>query len=96
VEEKKQLEAKLQQQQKDRLTDIVKAAPELSKWLNSLGLEEYMEVFVRNGYDTMDLIGLLEEKDLDHMAITLPGHRKKLLHAASLAKPEKVTCRSSI
>lgn len=53
-------------------------------WLEELGLPQYARAFVKAGYDDQELLGALDESDLDiiqrHVGIEiLPGHRKKML-----------------
>lgn len=45
--------------------------------------EAYLENFVMNGYDTLEMCASLETSDLDFMEISAIGHRKKILKAAS-------------
>lgn len=54
----------------------------LGSWLESLGLGQYTEVFVRNDV-TLDVLPQLTEADLKELGLSL-GHRRKLF--AALAK----------
>lgn len=54
---------------------------EVAQWLASIELGEYMDSFIKNGYDDLDIIKEdgLNDKDLDVIGITKQGHRKKIL-----------------
>ena len=58
---------------------------ELLVFLESLGLGELGATFGDHGVD-LDALRLLDENDLKDLGVLL-GHRKKLLHALSTAKP---------
>ncbi len=49
----------------------------VSAWLESLGLEQYREIFQQNAI-TWDLLPELTDEDLTSLGVLL-GHRKKLL-----------------
>lgn len=55
----------------------------VAQWLNSVGFEEYVSVFSAFGYESLHLVQLLDDGDLDVMSITKPGHRKALISAAA-------------
>lgn len=44
-----------------------------------VGLEEYLDTFIDNGYDAPEDLADLEASDLDHMKIMDPAHRNSLL-----------------
>ena len=51
------------------------------------GFQRYLDAFVENGYDDLEVILALEDDDLDELGIKLKGQRKKLmLQVAKLAK----------
>lgn len=52
-------------------------------WLKEIGFEEYIPTFAAFGYESLHLVQLLDEGDLDAMSISKPGHRKALLSAAA-------------
>ena len=56
---------------------------EVKQWLESIGLPQYVNHFLENGYDDMDSLWDLNSDDLDAIGIKLPGHRKKILIQAS-------------
>ncbi|XP_078001415.1 SAM and SH3 domain-containing protein 1-like isoform X2 [Glandiceps talaboti] len=56
--------------------------------LKKINLEEYISVFMLNGYETLDLFKEVEEEDLNALNITNVEHRIKLLTAAELLQYE--------
>jgi hypothetical protein len=62
---------------------------EVTMWLKQNGFEMYRDVFMKNGYDSLSVVAALDSNDLDIMEITLPGHRKGLLNAASKLKRQE-------
>eukprot|EP01097_Dermamoeba_algensis_P001761 TRINITY_DN1667_c0_g1_i1.p1 TRINITY_DN1667_c0_g1~~TRINITY_DN1667_c0_g1_i1.p1 ORF type:complete len:561 (+),score=175.14 TRINITY_DN1667_c0_g1_i1:95-1684(+) len=63
-------------------------------WLKGMGLDEYGQIFADYGYDDLGIVAEITEQDLDYMKIVKPGHRKKILLAAS--KLERVYGKQSI
>jgi hypothetical protein len=55
----------------------------MSQWLKEIGFEEYIPVFSAFGYESLHLVQLLDDGDLDIMSISKPGHRKALISAAA-------------
>jgi hypothetical protein len=47
----------------------------LRAWLSQINFTPYEQKFVDTGYDNSIVLSNLEEKDLDAIGITLPGHR---------------------
>ncbi|XP_002731718.2 uncharacterized protein LOC100374406 [Saccoglossus kowalevskii] len=66
---------------------------DLNTWLNLLGLPQYMEHFLKNGYDSIDFITDVTWEELQEIGITSLGHQKKLILAinkqAQLQQQEK-------
>jgi hypothetical protein len=46
------------------------------QWLQEFCMEKYAAAFEQNGYDTLHVISVLDEGDLDALGITIPAHRK--------------------
>ena len=61
----------------------------IDDWLGDLGLDQYVEVFVDNGYDIPNLVASLSEKDLDVMHVNDREHRKQLLKEAANVPADK-------
>ncbi|XP_046569449.1 ankyrin repeat and SAM domain-containing protein 1A-like isoform X4 [Haliotis rubra] len=65
----------------------------VGEWLEMLGLGQYENTLVANGFDDTDFLGgnVMEEQDLESIGITDTEHRTKLLKAAnSLPKLEPI------
>eukprot|EP00053_Salpingoeca_punica_P013716 m.124126 g.124126 ORF g.124126 m.124126 type:complete len:481 (+) comp16282_c0_seq1:111-1553(+) len=59
------------------------SAKAVRDWCDSEGLSEYADALVSNGYDSLSVVAALTKEDLIEIGIELPGHRKKILLAAS-------------
>uniref|UniRef100_A0A7E4UQQ0 Caskin-2 n=1 Tax=Panagrellus redivivus TaxID=6233 RepID=A0A7E4UQQ0_PANRE len=60
---------------------VIRGIPEteiIAEWLNSLGLTEYLQLFVVQGYDLAS-IARVTPQDLITLGITLPDHRRKMI-----------------
>jgi len=68
----------------------------LKNWLTGIGLEMYYTTFEASGYDTLDLIMMLNETDLDVMDIKTPGHRKSLLSSALLLRSKNPSAKTEL
>uniref|UniRef100_A0A8C7YG68 Ankyrin repeat and sterile alpha motif domain containing 1Ab n=1 Tax=Oryzias sinensis TaxID=183150 RepID=A0A8C7YG68_9TELE len=70
----------------------------VGEWLEHVGLPQYENKFLLNGFDDLRFMGsnVMEDQDLRDMGITDPGHRKKILHAArNLPKVKALGCDGS-
>lgn len=57
---------------------------QVASWLTAIKLPQYVDAFSSNGYDDPSVIPALDDNDLQHLGVTLPGHRKRiLLHGLS-------------
>ncbi|KAI5616084.1 caskin-1 isoform X1 [Silurus asotus] len=62
----------------------------LAEWLSLIGLSQYYQTLVQNGYDNMDFVSDISLEDLQEIGITKLGHQKKLMSAVShLGEPLK-------
>ncbi|XP_051561440.1 caskin-1-like isoform X2 [Myxocyprinus asiaticus] len=60
----------------------------LAEWLSAIGLNQYYQTLVQNGYDNMDFISDITLEDLKEIGITKLGHQKKLMLAVGrLSEP---------
>ena len=58
-------------------------------WLEGLGLSEYENNFIDNGYGSLDFIAeIVEESELTEINITNPGHITTLLNAINALSPK--------
>ncbi|XP_060716252.1 caskin-1 isoform X1 [Tachysurus vachellii] len=67
----------------------------LAEWLSQIGLSQYYQTLVQNGYDNMDFVSDITLEDLQEIGITKLGHQKKLMLAVNcLGDPlkEEDTC----
>eukprot|EP01083_Nonionella_stella_P146999 463070_1 len=49
-------------------------------WIvNELGLGQYVELFIANGYEEMDVVMIMKEQDLQEIGIENQGHRAKIM-----------------
>ncbi|TKS68476.1 Caskin-1 CASK-interacting protein 1 [Collichthys lucidus] len=51
----------------------------LADWLSHLGLSQYYQVLVQNGYENVDFVSDISLEDLQEIGITKLGHQKKLM-----------------
>lgn len=49
------------------------------EWLRALGLAQYSESFLDNGYDDLEICKQVGDPDLDAIGVANPQHRHKLL-----------------
>jgi hypothetical protein len=49
------------------------------QWLQEFELERYVPALEQNGYDSLHLVSVIEESDLDTLGIVVPTHRKLFL-----------------
>lgn len=49
------------------------------EWLRALGLAQYAESFLDNGYDDLEICKQVGDPDLDAIGVQTPQHRHKLL-----------------
>ena len=62
---------------------------DIEEWLENLGMDEYVDIFVDNGYDIPQLVASMTNKDLDAMHIREPEHRRILLKEAAKIPKDK-------
>ncbi|XP_017770104.1 PREDICTED: uncharacterized protein LOC108557904 isoform X2 [Nicrophorus vespilloides] len=63
----------------------IKAKPKsVEDLLQKVGLQEYISVFVLNGYEDLELFKELEPSDLDYLGIVNGDHRAKILTAVQV------------
>lgn len=62
----------------------------VAQWLKAVGLDEHVSAFSSFGYESLHLVALLDEEDLNVMHITKPGHRKAILAAAADLKNARI------
>ncbi|ROL49355.1 Caskin-1 [Anabarilius grahami] len=64
----------------------------LGEWLSMIGLSQYHQVLVKNGYENIDFITDITWEDLQEIGIIKLGHQKKLMLAVKkLAEIQKAS-----
>lgn len=58
------------------------------EWLKTLQLTQYVESFVDNGYDDLEVCKQIGEPDLDAIGVFPPQHRLKVLRAVQRLREE--------
>lgn len=58
---------------------IMAASNIVCEWLRALGLAQYAESFLDNGYDDLEICKQVGDPDLDAIGVQTPQHRHKLL-----------------
>ncbi|XP_048846387.1 caskin-1-like isoform X9 [Brienomyrus brachyistius] len=65
---------------------------DLAEWLSMIGLGQYYQILVNNGYESIDFITDITWEDLQEIGITKLGHQKKLMLAVrKLAEIQKTS-----
>ncbi|KAJ3613867.1 hypothetical protein NHX12_020111, partial [Muraenolepis orangiensis] len=57
-------------------------------WLSTLKLEQYVEAFVDNGYDDLEVCKQIGQPDLDAIGVRVEHHRRRLLSAVARLREE--------
>lgn len=58
------------------------------EWLKTLQLCQYVESFIDNGYDDLEVCKQIGDPDLDAIGVITPHHREKLLRAVERLRDE--------
>lgn len=58
------------------------------EWLKTLQLCQYVEAFVDNGYDDLEVCKQIGDPDLDAIGVFVPHHRQRILDAVTRLKDE--------
>uniref|UniRef100_H3A2P5 Sterile alpha motif domain-containing protein 5 n=1 Tax=Latimeria chalumnae TaxID=7897 RepID=H3A2P5_LATCH len=59
------------------------------EWLKTLQLAQYVESFVDNGYDDLEVCKQIGDPDLDAIGVLIPQHRQKIHEAVQRLKEEE-------
>ncbi|XP_053291105.1 SAM and SH3 domain-containing protein 1 isoform X1 [Pleuronectes platessa] len=59
------------------------------EWLSKLDLSQYVEAFIDNGYDDLEVCKQIGEPDLDAIGVRIEYHRHRLLTAVERLKEEE-------
>lgn len=58
------------------------------QWLKTLQLAQYVEAFVDNGYDDLEVCKQIGDPDLDAIGVYIPHHRQRIHDAVRRLKEE--------
>jgi ankyrin repeat protein len=86
-EKKTPLELAVEEGHKEMAARI-KKHKELLDWLREQGLDQYLNVFVKEEL-YLDILGDMDEKTLDRLGVTSTGHRIKILKATKALKEKQ-------
>ncbi|KAM7052509.1 ephrin type-A receptor 5 isoform 5-T5 [Acridotheres tristis] len=53
----------------------------VSEWLEAIKMGRYTEIFMENGYSSMDAVAQVTLEDLRRLGVTLVGHQKKIMNS---------------
>lgn len=56
----------------------------VENWLRSLGMVQYTQAFIDNGYDDLEICKQIGDADLDAIGVTKEAHRKEILQAVNV------------
>eukprot|EP01084_Bolivina_argentea_P273433 465768_1 len=62
---------------------------ELNIWLDRMGLQEYAQKFINNGYEDLLTVKMMSMKELKELKINKTGHKLKLWKHINALKTEK-------
>ena len=52
----------------------------VAEWLHDLDMEQYVQVFMEQGWDHLDFLHLLTDPDLVNLGVLNPTHRQMILN----------------
>ncbi|XP_075277393.1 ephrin type-A receptor 5 isoform X9 [Opisthocomus hoazin] len=62
----------------------------VSEWLEAIKMGRYTEIFMENGYSSMDAVAQVTLEDLRRLGVTLVGHQKKIMNSLQEMKVQLV------
>ncbi|XP_049645971.1 ephrin type-A receptor 5 isoform X6 [Suncus etruscus] len=63
----------------------------VGEWLEAIKMGRYTEIFMENGYSSMDAVAQVTLEDLRRLGVTLVGHQKKIMNSLQEMKAQLVT-----
>ena len=88
------LNVKRLMEQKEEKEHENAAVSEVQRWLKMVNLVEYLDLFIRNGFDQLSVIQTLSMDDLLEMGIEKKGHRIRIVQAIAIMKATGTTSQS--
>uniref|UniRef100_A0A8D0WER4 receptor protein-tyrosine kinase n=1 Tax=Sus scrofa TaxID=9823 RepID=A0A8D0WER4_PIG len=62
----------------------------VGEWLEAIKMGRYTEIFMENGYSSMDAVAQVTLEDLRRLGVTLVGHQKKIMNSLQEMKGQLV------
>ncbi|XP_077773724.1 ephrin type-A receptor 5 isoform X6 [Podarcis muralis] len=62
----------------------------VGEWLEAIKMGRYTEIFMENGYSSMDAVAQVTLEDLRSLGVTLAGHQKKIMNSLQEMKVQLV------
>nr|XP_004665433.1 ephrin type-A receptor 5 isoform X2 [Jaculus jaculus] len=62
----------------------------VGEWLEAIKMGRYTEIFMENGYSSMDAVAQVTLEDLRRLGVTLVGHQKKIMNSLQELKAQLV------
>ncbi|XP_064917650.1 ephrin type-A receptor 5 isoform X6 [Columba livia] len=62
----------------------------VGEWLEAIKMGRYTEIFMENGYSSMDAVAQVTIEDLRRLGVTLVGHQKKIMNSLQEVKVQLV------
>uniref|UniRef100_A0A8C4KE53 receptor protein-tyrosine kinase n=2 Tax=Dromaius novaehollandiae TaxID=8790 RepID=A0A8C4KE53_DRONO len=62
----------------------------VGEWLEAIKMGRYTEIFMENGYSSMDAVAQVTLEDLRRLGVTLVGHQKKIMSSLQELKVQLV------
>ncbi|XP_060236819.1 ephrin type-A receptor 5 isoform X8 [Meriones unguiculatus] len=62
----------------------------VGEWLEAIKMGRYTEIFMENGYSSMDAVAQVTLEDLKRLGVTLVGHQKKIMSSLQELKVQLV------
>ncbi|XP_073898214.1 ephrin type-A receptor 5 isoform X13 [Castor canadensis] len=62
----------------------------VGEWLEAIKMGRYTEIFMENGYSSMDAVAQVTLEDLRRLGVTLVGHQKKIMNSLQEMKVQLI------
>lgn len=70
-----------QSQSPSKKYDQLKRPSSVVEWLNGLSLSEYVDNFIKNGFDSISFISNISRSDLVEIGIDNSNHRDRIINS---------------
>jgi len=65
---------------------VLRIPSSIKEWLGDLGLSQYHDQFIANGWDHINFVYDMADEDLVLVGVVSPEDRTRILHSISLLK----------